>query len=543
MTRGGWLALRTRMVPSIALTGFLCLTLTAAGCTWGPIRNVTSLSPAIKADSIDYNDAVGDAADRILLTNILRSRDGAPLNLSQLSSLSGSLTLQGTLGLSLPWGNGKTGMGPSIAQNVGTPSIMGSTSPTYSLTPLNTQAFMLSILQPVSAAYVLSRWQAGLSREMLLRIFVKEIDFPDPSVPGGTFRYVNDPNIDARIDAFDALVNSLVAANAELKAFDILDPVGLPFSLYASTTTTTPAPSASSNTIPKTNADSTAFGQITGANDGQYHVGNMKESEVRYADGSIESVKNGAQLYRVYSAQVALCVDSSRFHDYRIPAINPVLADPENPTDEELQQGVGRAAVIPLLGGANNSGGTQGAQGGAAGAHGGAPASTGGSPTSGQAVTAALQAGRVSALVDARGCRADEIVLNLSDEPTFEKASKDFIHVQWRSVSEIFDYLGAVVRYEERHGSPLQVSTIGDPSIQPPASSSTVANLFHVYQNSNGRLSVHYNGRTFGVNDVNVKDPYGDYTMPILSMMSILVDLSAQPSITSSQPLRLLPIP
>jgi hypothetical protein len=559
-SKNAWRELGTRGILFVALPGVLLLSLCVGGCAWGPIKHVTSLSPAIKADTIDYNDAVGDAADRILLTNILRSRDAAPLNLSQLSSLSGTLTLQGTLGFSLPWGKGQMGMGPNDAQNVATPSIMGSTTPTYSLTPLNTQAFMLSILQPVSAAYVLSRWQAGLSREMLLRLFIKEIDFPDASVPGRTFKYINDPDIDARIEAFDNLVAALIAANAQLKAFDVLDPVGEPFSLYAATTTSTPTGSpavAKSQTTPTTNADATAYGQITGANDGQYHVGNIKEAEIHYSDNSKDSLRNAGQLYRVYAGQVELCVAAAKIEGHDIPGIKPVA--PGSPPlskeqeDQDAQQVVGQSGVMLLGANPQATGPTAGGPtAGAGGPHAGAaaPGATS-SASSGQAVTAALQAGRVSALVNARGCQADEIVLHHSEEHQFARVSKEFVHIQWRSVSEIFDYLGAVLRYEERHRTALVLQMVEDDSIQlkTPSQDTTSgqdaqsAKFFHVYKNPKGRLTVSYDGSSFGTDDMNPANPYGDYTMAILSMLSTLVNLSAQPSLTSSQPLRLLPIP
>jgi len=310
------------------LASFVALGL--SGCSWAPIKNVTSLSPAIQADTLGYNEAIGDSADQILLGNILRSRDFEPLNLSQLSSLSGALTLQGSLSLSLPAGEGAGSNAPVIGQNVTTPGITASTSPTYTVTPLNTQAFTLSILQPVSAGYVLNRWQAGLPRELLLLLFVKEIDFPDPSTApenaGNTVRYYNNPDNEQQFAAFRDLIDTLILAHAELKSVDVLDPVGPPFSLNASIATTIPEPAhdgfaATNKTTStlKTTADSAGFGLITGSNDGQYHVGNTPlpadlpiHGPDYTTDDSNKPQTRGGQLYRVYAGQVELCIQPDR---------------------------------------------------------------------------------------------------------------------------------------------------------------------------------------------------------------------------------------
>ena len=164
-----------------------------------------------------YNDAVGDAADGILLNNILRSEYIEPLNLSQLSSVSGALSLQGTVAFFRFRGALATGGAPSsIGQRSAAPGVTASTSPTYTLTPLNTQAFIQSILQPVSPAYVLNRWQAGISHELLLLLFVKEIDFPRKT-SGIPYSFINDPDDTARFTAFKNLIDSLVLDDAELK--------------------------------------------------------------------------------------------------------------------------------------------------------------------------------------------------------------------------------------------------------------------------------------------------------------------------------------
>lgn len=563
-----------------------------SGCTVLPFKQVTSLSPSIKGDAIAYNDTFGYSADRILLSNVIRSKNHEPLNLSQLSSLSGSLSLQGTAGFTIPWGPSAT-----PGQNSAMPSIQGSTSPTYSMTPLNTQGFMLNILQPVSAAYVLNRWQAGLSREMLLLLFVKEIDLPSPqpssdvttpltdpkanppsaptakappSSPDNTDRYINDPDDPGRFAKFLALLKDLVAANAELKSFDILDPVGPTFNLLAGQTSSTSSGSttAGTTTATSTNADSTGFSEITSANDGQYHVGNIKN----VGKDATGAAGVGGQLYRVYSGQVAVCVNPDLFKNYKVPMIDN--KDRSNGagttvprTSTDASQALGRVIVQGVHFYSMNVSGMQPSTttGQGAGKTGSASASAG-APTGGsasQALTAALQASRVSAVVDSDGCKSDEIVLDPTDEHGFADNSAKFIHVQWRSVSEIFDYLGAMLRMNEQLNA-TQPSVTYDKTVTKDANGDfdfavtpdysiqgTVKGkpetLFSIHQRSvlGGPVSVSDGFAVYGVNDMPASDVRRDNTLTTLSMLNTLVDLSSQATTgpSSSQPLRLLPIP
>jgi hypothetical protein len=547
----------------------------SSSCSLPPIENATSLSPAVKADTLGYNNAIGEVADQILLTNVLRSRDLEPLNLSQLSSISGSLSLQGSAGFSIPWGIGLGGVTLSSAgQRLATPSISGSTSPTYTLTPLNTQAFTLSILQPVSASYVLNRWQAGVPRELLLYLFAKEVDLPalDKETGAmGTKRYINDPDNPGHFAAFQNLISDWIKnGHAELKAVDVLDPVGPAFSLYASTSestssqakdggtphptpTPTPTPATTTKNNIKTNADSNGFGLITSSNDGQYHVGNEEvgmdipdDGSRSPAEGAADGGKapkpvqmHGGQLYRVYAGQVELCVESA--HLAADSAAYPSEKEALSPL--KMVHGPGGGSTQPQAAQATPGGPS----------HSGSPPTSSATPAA--MLTAALQAGRVSAVVDAASARGDQVVLTWKTEEDFESASARFVHIQWRSVAEIFDYLGAILRYNERHPDhPFQFTPVPDGSVRsdspaeadPIKPSSSI--LFAVHRNLVNAPAEHlflfYNGRPYYVDDVDASAPTADFTKPILSMLSTLVDYSSQSAGgSSSTPIRLQPIP
>ena len=172
-------------------------------------------------------------------------------------------------------------------------------------------------------------------------------------------------------------------------------------------------------------------------------------------------------------------------------------------------------------------------------------------PSSGPAMTAALQAGRVSALVSSAGCAPDETVLNLFTEQNFQDASERFVHVQWRSVSEIFDYLGAVLRYQARARKPFnlvwtnkQDSTIRhDPVLHtiplPKEQDSTLTPtpiFFAVYSDGSSNIRASYNGESVAPNKVEAMQPTADNTMSILRC-------SARSSITRPSQATFRPLP
>ena len=590
--------------PVTTFAGVCFGVLGLAGCSMGPLADISSLSPAIQGDVVDNDLAFADASDQILLTNILRARDREPLNMGALASVSGALSLQGTAGFTIPFGP-KPFSSSMAAKDSWAPSITGSTSPTYSFTPLNTQGFTLNVVQPVSASYVLNRWDAGLSRELLLLLFVKEIDFP-VTIPANDssqgqavhyVRYINDPDNSDRFTAFMNLVHELLKYDANLKSFDVLDPVGPQFDLYAPTNATGIV-AGGANTDQTIVSDmkltaqpnQTGFGFITANNDGQYHVGNIispatasSKAGTSATDSSLPATVQG-QLYRVYAGQVALCVNAPKMtgDGYEIPVANPApqsQATGSGPTSQIISNILERdsqftGSVIATNAMANLTMSPPGSSPASPtttgkGALGGASSSASAGASASQATTAALQAQRFSSMVDDDGCGPAEIVLTQSDEKDFEAKSENFVHIEWRSVSEIFDYLGAVLRYNDNpkngdkplswpeapaswvatnneSADDVKTASASDITADCGPSQTTddckIETLFSLSEGIKGHLRVGYGNSLYSVPDPGVSTT--DQTMTVLSMLNTLVNLANTSSnVTTSTPLQLLPLP
>ncbi len=141
-----------------------------SGCA--SVSSIGSLEPAVHDSAVDYSQAMDDFTDQVLLLNVLRASEYAPLNFADLSAVTAAFSAQASLGASIPFGPG-----PAIRGSI-TPGVQASVSPSLTLGTLNTQGFIMTMIQPISPTYVLSKWNEGYDREFLLHLFVKSIQFP-----------------------------------------------------------------------------------------------------------------------------------------------------------------------------------------------------------------------------------------------------------------------------------------------------------------------------------------------------------------------------
>jgi hypothetical protein len=309
------------------------------------------------------------------------------------------------------------------------------------------------------------------------------------------------------------------------------------------------------------------------------------------------------QLYRVYSGQVALCVNTGKMKGYQIPRADQqpdkTAAPATLPRGHTAHPAVAPKATVAKSAITNtgmniialnsptsltsfslSSGGSPPAAGGAPKSASSGVASSSGSSggSAGQATTAALQAQRFSAMVDDDGCGSGEIVLDESSEVIFQNTvSAGFVHIQWRSISEVFEYLGATLRYQANlEHTPKSIAghidgtsaiswaepptswvAMGDQdadavkeqskadatdpcSVQPGVCEQHI--LFSLSDDPNCGLSTSYNDNYYTI--CESRGAIRDETMSVLSMLNTLVDVANTSSgATPTAPIQLLPIP
>ena len=567
-----------------------------------------SLAPGLHDNAVAYNTAIGDINDRVLLSNIIRARDGVPLNITELSTVTGTLSEQATLGLSAPFGPG------TAARGLVTPAIQLGAAPTFNMAALNTRGFTLNIIQPISPVYVASKWNSGLSHELLLLLFVKDIQFADSyavslaacahsSVPTSDdgidvmsptplvachHKVINNPDSPSEHAAFKAVIESMLPS-VGLKVMTILEPVGpaFPFlpagmnpSNSSALTRELSISKKAATAQPQFSLD--AYALTTHLNDGQYHVGNY------------ETAMKMGQLYHVYANQVAVCANDPIKTGDGTFYIYPVSADiaaaksaegrqaRESPTvpfskdweqrlvDFKAQCGASKhpadhacTAVNGLTGRPMSAASTSAfgsyslflsavsANGGAGNvpseptgsgsrANGGASAGT---PTS---VNASLQENRVGAFLRADDCYADQTVREPTTETEFRKYTETLGHIEWRSIAEVFQYLGAVLR--DPQGVTWEVH--GDSTVVGSAAQSIRDSLFVLRdQKSLGfnqtKVRVSYQDDVLAIGGgplTNASGVLSDQSLAVLSMLSELVNSAKISSdIPVTQQLQVLP--
>jgi hypothetical protein len=114
-----------------------------------------SLAPVIDSNARSYHQVVEDVTNSILVTNILRARDHAPLHYSDLSTINGSL--QGTAGASAIFPIGLQ------------------TSPSFTLGTLDTDDFTRGILTPVTPDVIKYFLDQGLDPRIAFLVFFEAV--------------------------------------------------------------------------------------------------------------------------------------------------------------------------------------------------------------------------------------------------------------------------------------------------------------------------------------------------------------------------------
>ena len=132
-----------------------------------------SLSGMVGRDTVDYNHAIEDVTNQLIVTNILRARDHAPLHFTDLSLIHGSLQISATGNAVAPFGQGgNTTVRPRDLLTLGTTV---QSSPAFDTSPLNSSGFTEGLLSPVPFKYFRYYLDRGVPQALLLNLLVEKI--------------------------------------------------------------------------------------------------------------------------------------------------------------------------------------------------------------------------------------------------------------------------------------------------------------------------------------------------------------------------------
>jgi hypothetical protein len=137
-----------------------------------------SLSDTVGRHSIAYNGTMETATDTVLVNNILRARDRAPLHFSTIGAVHGSFNLVAGVGTDL-----------SDWNDTAQPALLASSSPSFDVGPLDRQEFARGLLRPLEPSLFRLLSDRGVPDQVLLHLLVSRFD-----EGAGGRSAVNDPN-------------------------------------------------------------------------------------------------------------------------------------------------------------------------------------------------------------------------------------------------------------------------------------------------------------------------------------------------------------
>ena len=220
---------RSRAVKA-AVTARLLAVLLCSGCT----------QTYVSGEAIASNQAVEAETNSILVTNILRARDGVPTYFSDISHLRGSLQAQASIQAPLGVGDYKSWTGRSLVA----PGAYVQVNPSFDVAPLNTQGFTRGINEPLDVRVFQYYLDRAISPYTLLELFVDKVE--DVRYEGGHASitpYYNIPcedqaahdcglrSLDTGERYFDAKIRDWTRPYLFLNPYKLLLPYGPPFAV------------------------------------------------------------------------------------------------------------------------------------------------------------------------------------------------------------------------------------------------------------------------------------------------------------------------
>lgn len=412
------------VTPRSTLTAALVVAL--AGCA--------SMQSQVTDFSGDYSVAMEQFENREIITNVLRARDRMPLHFSELSQINGSLQEQIQLGASVNFGPGAT-----KNANQASPQLTFSSSPSFTTSPLDTQAFAVGMLQPIDVSYFASYWaQRRLPKELLFRLFVDSVRNADgAALPGPAGVLSNNPDARSAQDAesykkFQGYMNALLAHDADFQSMTVMTPLGEPFQFDTN--------------VPVVPALGSAY-KMTDI------LGIVDETNIH-----LGRANSGYQLFRRWDDQLVLC-----YHKDILANASPAPAADIKPfvTTIENQIKIDSVDVNSRF----TKGGFTGSfyamakvgKGPQGGGGGGGQQPQGASPRAGGPAGGAVQIASpvlpLAAMLPSAQCAQLEYVADpQGEERKIAEGSAKDVQFRLKSVEDVIKYLGSMLRKDPKNG-------------------------------------------------------------------------------------------
>jgi hypothetical protein len=172
----------------------LALSMSLCGCI--------ASNTVVRSQAMSFDDIIEDTTDKLLVLNILRAKDKAPLHFDEIPSIHESITTNASVQAAWPFGPSNK----STVRNTLTVGAGVQMAPSFELDNLATKDFVTGMATPIDPKFVKYWLDRGLDRRVVLLLFFSAIDITvtEPAKSGGTvertIRIRNSPR-----NAIDAL--------------------------------------------------------------------------------------------------------------------------------------------------------------------------------------------------------------------------------------------------------------------------------------------------------------------------------------------------
>jgi hypothetical protein len=129
-------------------------------------------STVIRSEAVSYDDVIEDTTNKLLLLNILRAKDKAPLHFAEIPSI--HETIQGTASVQATWPFGslnKSTQRDSVGAALGVQM-----SPSFEIDHLDTKDFITGLSNPIDPKFAKYWLDRGLDRRVVLLLFFSAAD-------------------------------------------------------------------------------------------------------------------------------------------------------------------------------------------------------------------------------------------------------------------------------------------------------------------------------------------------------------------------------
>ncbi|HEX3995903.1 MAG TPA: hypothetical protein VHX39_32440, partial [Acetobacteraceae bacterium] len=121
----------------------------------------------------DYYQVNDQAANQIILLNVLYARDGAPLHFSELSQVRGQLTASASAATTFPYS--AINHATMVPRNLATIGASVSTSPSFDIASLDTKDFTAGVMAPITPDAVRFFLNEGIDYRLVLLLLASGI--------------------------------------------------------------------------------------------------------------------------------------------------------------------------------------------------------------------------------------------------------------------------------------------------------------------------------------------------------------------------------